>query len=75
MFLHHFLGNTKNDFLLVGKLFLGTHKRNHDFRKDLLPFLCQFTDRFKNGSRLHLDDLRIRDPETATPVTEHGIKF
>ena len=57
------------------QLFLGTGDRDHNLGKHLFLFFDQLSRGFKNGTNLHLGDLRISYAQTYAAVAHHRIGF
>ena len=64
-----------NDLFLILELGQESCQRNHHFRNNADPFLLNENCGFENRSGLHRRDFGINDPETATAVTEHRVRF
>src|SRR5262249_42006004 len=70
-----FCSDAINNGLLVCSLFERDHQRNHYLRRNLDSLASHVHRGFKDGTRLHLRDLRIGNSQTAATQTEHGIEF
>ena len=66
---------TPDDVDLQLELAWESHQRNHNFGTNFDSFALHFGRRFKYGAGLHFRNLGINDPEPATAMTKHRIKF
>src|SRR5690606_13177319 len=74
---HHFAGDTVDDFQLVSQLGRESYQRDHDLRAHFHRCLGTHDagSGFEDGANLHFGDFRIEDAETAATAAEHRVLF
>ena len=51
------------------------NQRHHDFRNHFMPFMLHTAGRLDDGANLHGGNFRVKDAESASAQTKHGIAF
>ena len=75
LFFEYVVGHPPHNRCLVRHFFHRGNQGNHDLGEHLHALLCDIDGGFKNSACLHLRDLRIRDAEPTSAMSEHGIEL
>src|SRR5262249_53757358 len=64
-----------NDICLLFQLFTNRNQWHHDFERHLLAFAFNLDRRFEDGAALHTRYFGIKQSQTATAESQHGVCF